>query len=165
MENSRIPFFKIRRQALYCILALSLMLYACGPDEPSNRVTKTMDVRVTAYNALPGQTKAINPDIAAWGDTLRDGMKAIAVSRDLLRLGLVHGTAVRIEGLEGDYLVLDKMNSRYTKRIDIFMGLDVDSARSWGVRKRNIEWEVERESKYDKRYQYVPPEVDSTKTK
>ncbi len=138
------------------------MLQACGPDEPSNRVTKNMDVRVTAYNALPGQTKAINPDIAAWGDTLRDGMKAVAVSRDLLRLGLVHGTSVRIEGLEGDYLVLDKMNSRYTKRIDIFMGLDVDSARAWGVRKRNIEWEVERESKYDKRYQYVPLKIDST---
>jgi 3D (Asp-Asp-Asp) domain-containing protein len=117
-----------------------------------------MEVKVSAYNALPGQTKAINPDIAAWGDTLREGMKAIAVSRDLLKLGLVHGAVVRIEGLEGAYVVRDKMNQRYRRRIDLFMGLDVDSAREWGVRKRQIEWEVERESVFDKRYQYQPPD-------
>ncbi len=142
------------------VLALALVLGACSDDSgPDNFAEKHMDVKVTAYNAVPWQTKVLNPDIAAWGDTLKEGMKAIAVSRDLLRLGLVHGTPVRIDGLEGEYLVLDKMNQRYTRRIDIFMGLNVDSARSWGVQPRRIYWKVERESKYDKRYQYAPPDT------
>jgi hypothetical protein len=40
----------------------------------------------------------------AWGDTLEPGMKAIAVSRDLIRLGLVHNTYVTIEALPGRYI-------------------------------------------------------------
>jgi len=71
-----------------------------------------------------------------------------------MRLGLVHNSTVQIEGFEGDFLVLDKMNRRYKKRIDIYMGIDVVSAREWGRTKRTIYWKVARESEFDKRYQY-----------
>ena len=67
-------------------------------------------------------------------------MKAIAVSRDLIALGLVHDTVVRIDGLSGDYRVLDKLAKRWTKRIDIYMGDDVEAARRFGKQTVTIRW-------------------------
>ena len=69
------------------------------------------------------------------------GMRAIAVSRDLVRRGLTHGTRVKIEGLPGVYVVRDKMASRWRKKIDIYMGKDVQAAREWGIQKNvEISW-------------------------
>ena len=96
-----------------------------------------LDVDVTAYNATVAQTDR-NPAIAAWGDRLRPGMRAIAVSRDLLSLGLDHGTRVEIDGLAGEYVVLDKTHRRWTRRVDLFMGKDVRKALKWGKRKMRI---------------------------
>lgn len=140
---------------------LLLLLFSCSSAEDDHLVEKSMEVTVTAYNAVPWQTTATDPDIAAWGDTLRPGMQCIAVSRDLIKLGLKHRALVRIEGLEGEFMVLDKMNRRYQKRIDIFMGIDVPLARAWGRQKRTITWKVPRGSDYDKRYQYQPLPADT----
>ncbi|HVN38281.1 MAG TPA: hypothetical protein VMW19_08945, partial [Myxococcota bacterium] len=96
-------------------------------------------VTASAYNSLPQQTSQ-PADIAAWGDKLEPGMKAIAVSPDLLGAGLVRGTKVQIEGLKGEYLVLDRMPDRWDKRIDIYMGEDERAARDWGVREVRIKW-------------------------
>lgn len=97
-------------------------------------------VTATAYNSLPSQTDS-TPNIAAWGDRLRPGMKAIAVSRDLLKkYGLKHKDKVRISGLKGEYLVLDKMNKRWRKKIDIYMGKDRRKALRWGRKKVTIRW-------------------------
>jgi len=106
---------------------------ATAPSEQSLVVT------ATAYNSLPGQTSG-NPQIAAWGDRLEPGMKAIAVSRDLLEMGLTRGTRVRIDGLPGEYRVLDKMNKRWKRKIDVYMGHDVDAARRFGRRRVRISW-------------------------
>lgn len=95
----------------------------------------TLEVTATAYNSLPEQTAAVVPDIAAWGDKLKPGMRAIAVSRDLLKEGLVHRSRVRIDGLDGEWIVLDKMNKRWKRKVDIYMGTDVKAAREWGKRK------------------------------
>lgn len=65
-------------------------------------------------------------------------MKVVAVSRDLFKSGLVCGTKVTIEGLRGEYTVLDKMNKRWQKRIDIYMDNDVARAKEWGARKVTI---------------------------
>lgn len=99
-----------------------------------------MEVVATAYNSLPSQTTRENSDLTAWGDRLKPGMKAIAVSRDLIALGLTHNTKVSIKGLAGEYLVLDKMHKRWTKKIDIYMGLDEEAAKQWGKRKVQIRW-------------------------
>ena len=93
----------------------------------------------TAYNSLPGQGSG-DPALAAWGDRLRPGMRAIAVSRDLLELGLDHGTEVRIEGLPGTWVVLDKMAARWRRKIDVYLGEDVEAARAFGRRELRIWW-------------------------
>lgn len=96
-------------------------------------------VKASAYNSRRGQTDR-TPTIAAWGDRLAPGMKVIAVSKDLLERGLVRGQRVEIEGLEGEYVVLDRMPSRWREKIDIYMGEDVRAARQWGVRQVEIRW-------------------------
>ncbi len=77
---------------------------------------------------------------AAWGDRLEPGMRAIAVSRDLIFIGLGHGTRVQIEGLPGEYTVRDKLAARWEKRIDIYMGTDREAALQWGKRSVRISW-------------------------
>ena len=101
--------------------------------------SQTLLVTATAFNSLEAQTDD-QPDIAAWGDMLSPGMRVIAVSRDLIPLGLERGAPVQIDGLEGEYQVLDKMHSRWEKRIDIYMGEDVDAALQWGARLVRIRW-------------------------
>ena len=101
--------------------------------------TQSLEVTASAYNSVASQTEG-DPTLAAWGDELKPGMKAIAVSPDLVELGLTHKTKVKIEGLSGRYEVLDRTNSRFTKRIDIYMGTDVEAAREWGIKKVTIRW-------------------------
>jgi 3D (Asp-Asp-Asp) domain-containing protein len=111
-----------------------ILLSACSSPK-----TQSMKVRATAYNSLRAQTDK-DPNITAWGDTLKPGMKAIAISRDLLDSGLRYNMEITIEGLEGKYIVLDKMQGRWTKKIDIYMGEDVSKARKWGNKKVTIHW-------------------------
>jgi len=97
-------------------------------------------VTATAYTSHGNQTDS-TPFLAAWNNRLRPGVKSIAVSRDLLtRYGMRNGTKVRIGGLRGFYRVRDKMNKRYRKRIDIYMGLDLRRALKWGRRSVVIYW-------------------------
>jgi 3D (Asp-Asp-Asp) domain-containing protein len=116
--------------ALICVLAAS----ASGDS-----IERSLVVTATAYNSLPEQTDA-DPHLAAWGDSLAPGMKVIAVSRDLIPVGLDRRTPVKIEGFPGVYLVLDKMHKRWEKRIDIYMGHDLEAARAWGKRQVEISW-------------------------
>lgn len=120
------------------LLALLGLLFSCSAESESESVA--ISVKASAYNSLPEQTND-QPSIAAWGDELRPGMKAIAVSRDLLQAGLAYGTRVRIEGLPGHYRVLDKMHPRWKRKIDIYMGEDLDAALQWGVRQVRISWD------------------------
>jgi 3D (Asp-Asp-Asp) domain-containing protein len=96
-------------------------------------------VTATAYNSLAYQTD-LNPHITAFGDSLKPGLKYIAVSRDLLKMGLKHNTPVKIDGLDGVYLVKDKMHPRWRKSIDIYMGEDVKAAKTWGRKRVCIEY-------------------------
>jgi 3D (Asp-Asp-Asp) domain-containing protein len=106
------------------------------------RAERSLVVAASAFNSLRGQTDA-SPAIGAWGDPLEPGMKAIAVSADLVELGLARGERVRIRGLEGEYVVADRMPSRWRRKIDIYMGEDVQAARRWGVREVEISWTAE----------------------
>jgi len=104
------------------------------------KYNKRLQVTATAYTSHVAQTDS-TPNIAAWGDRLKPGMKVIAVSRDLLNVyGLKHKQKVRIKGLEGEYIVLDKMNKRWRKKIDIYMGMNKKKAFRWGRRKVEIHW-------------------------
>jgi len=101
---------------------------------------RKLRVTATAYSSHRGQTDK-TPFLAAWNNRLRPGMKIIAVSRDMLtRYGMKNGTKVRIGGLRGYYRVRDKMNKRYRKRIDIYMGVNRRRALRWGRRSVVIHW-------------------------
>ena len=124
---------KILKFILWTILVVLFCQFGCSEG------TRSLEVTATAYTSSPRQTDA-TPSIAAWGDKLKPGMKVIAVSRDLLDMGLTRGVKVSIDGLKGKYTVLDKMNRRWKKKIDIYMGKNVKRARAWGKRKVVIHW-------------------------
>ncbi|MCF8232401.1 MAG: 3D domain-containing protein [Bacteroidales bacterium] len=117
------------------ILLVILLMAGCNPPQE-----KSMEVTATAYNSLAAQTHKNHPALTAWGDTLKPGMKAIAVSRDLIDSGLIYGTEVKIEGLTGTYTVRDKMNKRWRQKIDIYMGTSIEKALEWGKKKVTIRW-------------------------
>lgn len=136
---------RLKKRLTYLIFSL-VLLNSCE-EEPGK---KSMEVTATAYNSVPEQTSKVGGGVlTAWGDTLKPGMRSIAVSRDLIDSGLTHNTKVWIEGLEGTYLVNDKMARRWTKKIDIHMGKSVDSAREWGKKTVTIRWIPENEETDD----------------
>ncbi|MEA1785334.1 hypothetical protein U1E44_04460 [Arenibacter sp. GZD96] len=129
------------------IWIFSTLLFGCSPVEKEDPyVWIPMVVTATAYNSLPNQTSYEHSGITAWGDSLKPGLKYIAVSRDLLKKGLQYNTMVKIDGFEGIYLVKDKMHHRWRNRIDIYMGLDKKIAKEWGRKKIEIQYAVKKDS-------------------
>jgi 3D (Asp-Asp-Asp) domain-containing protein len=121
-------------------LLLSLLLLSCSETE-DKYIWKSVEVTATAYNSVPSQTQG-NPVIAAWGDSLKLNVPSIAVSRNLIALGLKHNTPVKIEGFDSIFLVNDKMHRRWLNRIDIYMGTDIKKAKDWGKQKLTIQYGV-----------------------
>ena len=101
-------------------------------------VWDSLVVTASAFNSTRAQTGKGNPNITAWGDTIEPGMKIIAVSRDLIAKGLDHNTEVVIEGVEGVFLVKDKMHYRWKNKVDIYMGDNINRARNFGRKKVKI---------------------------
>ncbi|WP_339667070.1 hypothetical protein [Maribacter arcticus] len=129
------------------ILFISFTVICCidkGLEEKYDWVP--LQVTATAYNSIPYQTSYEHPAITAWGDSIKPGLKWIAVSRDLLNKGLGYNTMVKIDTFEGVYLVKDKMHSRWKNRIDIYMGENVKKAKEWGRRKVTIEYAILKDS-------------------
>lgn len=134
----------------HCIyISLSLILCSCHRKEkPGNESSFNWygrEVTVSAYNSVASQTQG-NPNITAWGDTLKPGMKVVAISRDLLALGIGHNSVMTIASLPDTFYVKDKMNHRWRNRIDIYMGKDVKKAREWGRQKLFICYAVPKDS-------------------
>ena len=90
-----------------------------------------VSVVATIYHADPYQTddtpfitasnKKINKDNPA-------GHRWIAVSRDLEELGFTFGTKVCVENageMNGEWTVQDRMNKRWTRRIDFLVNKDM----------------------------------------
>ena len=123
----------LMRHAIVFLFIISVL--SCKDEEQWVR----MEVIASAYNSTKAQTEG-NPNITAWGDTLKPGTKSIAVSRDLIKKGLTHHTKVKIEGFKGIYVVNDKMHSKWRNKIDIYFGTDVKAAKKWGRKKLNIQF-------------------------
>ena len=100
---------------------------------PRPEALKVMRVGATAYTSRPQETDG-SPYITADGSVVRDGIIATNV--------LPFGTKVRIPSVYGDKIfeVHDRMNARYTNRIDVWMD-DVHAMNQFGI-KRNIQLEV-----------------------
>jgi 3D (Asp-Asp-Asp) domain-containing protein len=139
----------------FALLCITIVFFACKnqndePEKPDYKSWKSMELTASSYNSVENQTKKGNIGLAAWGDTLKPGVKAIAVSRDLIKMGFEHNTRVKIKGLDGYYKVMDKMNRRWKKKIDIYMGTDVQKARNWGKKKVTVYVEgLEKQEKKD----------------
>jgi 3D (Asp-Asp-Asp) domain-containing protein len=134
---------------LFLILAvLALSCKEAKQEDPyvKNYTWYPLTVSASAYNSVANQTNN-NPHITAFGDSLKPGMKYIAVSKDLLKKGLKHDTPVKIDGFEGVYLVKDRMHARWKNKIDIYMGIDVKAAKKWGRKKVAIEYGIPIEPK------------------
>ena len=94
-------------------------------------IFSNVDEKVTAtvYNAVPAQT---NSDPGHTASMFKLDLsnpykhRIIAVSRDLL-IKFPMGTKVRVSGTkyDGVYVIEDKMNKRYKKRIDILINVDM----------------------------------------
>lgn len=125
----------------FIIVFILLIIFSCHPKPIDKYNWHAITVTATAYNSFKNQTSS-NPHITAWGDSLLPGKKYIAVSRDLIKLGLKHNTPVKIDGFEGLYFVKDKMHTRWNKRIDIYMGIDKQKAKNWGKRKIEIAYGI-----------------------
>lgn len=137
------------------LLMLSFLFLGCNKESPipekpkpsksfkssKPKIQKEHVLRVTssAYTSCKRETDS-TPYLAAWNNKLKPGTKSIAVSRDLLKMGLNNGSVVTIDGLKGKYKVLDKMHKRWKKKIDIYMGCNLKKARRWGKRKVTIRW-------------------------
>lgn len=128
------------RNYLISLIGLALLLNCDRKIEPEYEWIP-LTVAATAYNSLAYQTDA-NPYITAFGDSLKPGLKYIAVSNDLHKLGLRYNTPVKIEGFDSIYWVKDRMHFRWKNKIDIYMGEDVQVAKQWGRRKVKIEYGV-----------------------
>ena len=91
-------------------------------------------VHATVYNAVPEQTNSDPGHTAFMFELDLDNPykhKIIAVSRDLLT-EYPKGTKVYVAGTtyDGVYVVMDKMNKRYTDRIDLLINEEMQIG-SW----------------------------------
>ncbi len=116
-----------------------IVLLGLAMSRPNRVFWNSLKVTATAYNSTRAQTDS-TPHRAAWNNRLKPGMRAIAVSRDLIPMGLGNRTEVHIEGFDEPYVVMDKMNRRHKRRIDIYFGKDVRAAREFGSREVEIYW-------------------------
>ena len=97
-------------------------------------------VTATIYHATPEQTDS-TPDITASNKKidLSNPLKHrwIAVSRDLEAKGLTFGVKVCVTGagdLDGIWTVQDRMNPRWTNRIDFLVNQDIKGGKWENVR-------------------------------
>ncbi len=106
--------------------------YGVLPKSDLRNPAYTITVPATAYNSLEGQTDS-TPFTTASGTTTRHGVLAANF--------LPIGTRVKIPEIYGDdvFVVEDRMNPRYDKRVDIWME-SYDDAIEFGY--KNIEIEV-----------------------
>ena len=104
-------------------------------EDKDLKVTRSSYHPMTAYNSEPGQTDD-SPCITANGfDVCKHG-KEDTIAANFLKFG----TKVRIPELFGDrvFVVRDRMNSRYTDRIDVWM-VNRSDALKFGKRVAKIE--------------------------
>lgn len=91
-------------------------------------------VTSTAYTRSKDETDD-TPDIAAWGYryTDKDHWKSVALSRDLLALGLSDGDTIWING--EPKRVSDKMARRWRQKVDLLVPTKHIALNVWGKRK------------------------------
>jgi 3D (Asp-Asp-Asp) domain-containing protein len=121
------------RKRLFLLSFLLAAMLAANPG-----FARSLTVTATAYNSTRAQTDD-TPHIGACNEPVKKGVNLIAVSPDLMEAGLACGTKVKVEGF-GEFIVWDKMDDKWKRRIDIHMGKKVEKAQEWGEKKVRISW-------------------------
>ncbi|MEZ4156897.1 MAG: hypothetical protein R3B52_02935 [Candidatus Paceibacterota bacterium] len=105
---------------------------AASADPPKEG--RVMLVDMTAYTSREAETDS-TPCIAAGGFDLCENNREDVVAANFVPLG----TRIKVPSIFGDktFTVVDRMNSRYTNRVD-FWFKDLDRARQFGVRTAEI---------------------------
>ena len=99
-----------------------------------------MTVVATIYHADPAQTNAdylTTASLKTINEANPQGHRWIAVSRDLEKHGFVFGTRVCVEGagqLSGVWTVEDRMNKRWTNRIDFLVNKELKGGKWTNVK-------------------------------
>jgi len=101
-------------------------------DDIKEENYKSIRVDISAYTASVDECDS-TPYVTADGTLSTVGR--VAVSRDLLKNGIAHGSRIYIPK-QGVFIVADSLNSRFTKRIDIMMG-NKKAAKLFGL-KENV---------------------------
>lgn len=114
-----------------------------------NELLKVILVTATIYHADPSQTDD-TPFITASGAKIEEccpgDHRWLAVSRDLEQEGFIFGVRVKITGtntpLDGYWIIQDRMNSRWNRRIDFLVDKSITGGK-WDSVKIEIvpEWE------------------------
>ena len=105
-----------------------------------NNILQVIMVTATIYHAVPEQTDS-TPHITASGKHINmenpQSHRWIAVSRDLEAKGYTFGVKVKITGagdLDGVWTVQDRMNKRFTNRIDFLVNKKLKGGKWENVR-------------------------------
>jgi 3D (Asp-Asp-Asp) domain-containing protein len=139
IQSTRIARQLATAGLLWLIVAIGGACATAVPSPAPETRPNELVVTATAYNSTRAQTDS-DPFMTAHGVRLEPGMQIIAISRDLEAMGLSPGTRVRIEGLPGEWAVADRMARRWKRKIDVYMGLDVEGARQFGRRRVKMSW-------------------------
>lgn len=108
-----------------CLIPVGYLVTPRGIPHGYKIVNKG-EILASAYNSLPGQTDG-SPWTTASGTRCREGV----VASNHFPIG----TKLMIEGYKGKvFVVEDRMNRRYKKKIDIWFR-DYDDAINFGVRR------------------------------
>ncbi len=101
------------------------------PQAADRKIVQSFRVTATAYSSTRAQTDS-TPFISASGVHVFDGMIAANF--------LPFGTKVRLPDLYGDkqFVVLDRMNQRYSRRVDVWMD-SYHKAKQFGVKHIRVE--------------------------
>ena len=112
----------------------------CEVEEPEEIVSYGTIREVTAYTSRPEETDD-TPCVSASGDDICDlhNQGTMICAANFVPIG----TTLAIDGIPGHNqftcLVLDRMNSRYQNRVDIYYGMDTESALQFGRRNLPVE--------------------------
>ena len=110
-----------------------------------NKLFKVLLVTATIYHADPAQTDD-TPFITASGAHINPDNPInhcwIAVSRDLEKEGFTMGKEVIIEGtksLDGVWTIRDRMNKRWTRRIDFLVNKEMKGGKWTNIKIKLIQ--------------------------
>ena len=105
------------------LMIIIIIIFIVNLNYDSDNYFNMMDhgiiARISYFNADdPKQIGHNPPNLCAWGYIVKPNDKIVAISRDLIKLGLTNGSKIYIKE-KGWFTVRSLMHQRFIKSIDI----------------------------------------------